>query len=190
MTYTIYKLGGKMNIRYIILLIFIILIGFISLRTMSLFIEGRSYYMDSTDLSNESFEKVRLHDNIHYPPFVDWYGEHLYRDDNDLYDYYHWKGGLETASIINGKEKGKIVRLIISEAEEGMKKNNLKTAKGIMIGSTKHDVYASYGSSYYKRMEQGANIIGYVDQKLRITLEFWLEEDGKVKEIRLDDANI
>lgn len=182
-----------MKIRYIILLVFIILIGFISSRTISLFTEGRSHYFkhtDSMDLSNESFGKVRLHDNIHSRSFVERYGVPLNRDDNDLYDYYHWEGGLETASIISGKEKGKIVRLIIGEVEEGMKKNSLKTAKGISIASTKHDVFALYGSSYYKRMEQGVNIIGYVDQKLRVTLEFWLVEDGKVAEIRLDDANI
>ncbi|MFJ8268561.1 hypothetical protein [Peribacillus asahii] len=59
-----------------------------------------------------------------------------------------------------------------------------------MIGSTKQDVIASYGSSYYKRTEQGADIVGYVDHKLRATIEFWLVEDGKVSEIRLDDTNI
>ncbi|MFJ8267220.1 hypothetical protein [Peribacillus asahii] len=182
-----------MKIKYIILLVIIILIGFISFRTITFFTEGRSHYfkhMDSTDLSTESFGKVRLHDNIHSPSFMEQYGVPLNRDDNNLYDYYHWEGGLETASIISGKEKGKIVRLIIGEVEEGMKKNRLTTAKGIMIGNTKHDVIVLYGSSYYKRMEQGANIIGYVDQKLRVTLEFWLDENGKVAEIRLDDANI
>ena len=182
-----------MKIRYIILPVIIILIGFISFRTISLFIGGRSHYfkhMDSTYLSAESFGKVRLRDNIHSPSFVERYGVPLNRDDNDLYDYYHWEGGLESASIISGKEKGKIVRLIIGKVEEGVKKNGLKTAKGIMIGSTKHDVVVLYGSSYYKRIEQGANIIGYVDQKHRVKLEFWLDENGKVAEIRLDDADI
>lgn len=182
-----------MKIRYILLLVLIILIGFISFRTISFFTEGRSYYFkhtDSTDLSNESFGKVRLHDNIHSLSFVERYGVPLNRDDNDLYDYYHWKGGLETASIIRGKENGKIVRLIIGEVDEGMKKTSLKTAKGIMIGSTKNEVFALYGSRYYKRMEQGVDIIGYVDQKLRVTLEFWLVDNGEVTGIRLDDANI
>ena len=146
--------------------------------------------MDSTYLSAESFGKVRLRDNIHSRSFVERYGVPLNRDDNDLYDYYHWEGGLESASIISGKEKGKIVRLIIGKVEEGVKKNGLKTSKGIMIGSTKHDVVVLYGSSYYKRIEQGANIIGYVDQKHRVKLELWLDENGKVAEIRLDDADI
>ncbi|MED3836881.1 hypothetical protein [Peribacillus frigoritolerans] len=183
-----------MKIKYIILLVSIILVGFISFRTISFFTEGRSFYFkhtNSTDLSNESFGKVRLHNNIHNPSFVKHYGTPLSRDDNDLYDYYHWEGGLETASIINGKDKGDIVRLIIGEFEEGVKtKTSLKTAKEIVIGSTKQDVIASYGSSYYKRTEQGVDIVGYVDHKLSATIEFWLAGDGKVSEIRLDDTNI
>lgn len=183
-----------MRIKYIVLSVFIILIAFIGYRTMSLYTEGRSYYFkqtDSTNLSNETFGMVRLHDNIHNPTFVRHYGTPLSRENNDLYDYYHWEGGLETASIINGKEKGDIVRLIIGEVEKGVKtKTSLKTSKGIEIGSTKKDVIASYGSSYYKRTEQGVDIVGYVDHKLGATIEFWLVEDGKVSEIRFDDTSI
>ncbi|MCM3570890.1 hypothetical protein [Neobacillus mesonae] len=183
-----------MRIKYIVLLALIILIGIVGFQTISRFTEGRSYYFkhsDSTNLSNESFGDVRLHDNIHHPSFVEEYGIPLSREDNDLYDYYHWKGGLETASVITGKEKGNIVRLIIGEVEEGVRaKSSLKTVKGIAIGSTKQDVMDSYGSNYYTRTEQGVDIIGYVDHKLRTTIEFWLVEDGKVAEIRLDDTNI
>lgn len=183
-----------MRIKYIVLLALIILIAIIGFRTISLFTEGRSYYFkhtDSTNLSDESFGKLRLHDNIHNPSFVRDYGTPLSREDNDLYDYYHWEGGLETATIINGKDKGDIVRLIIGEVEEGVKKKtSLKTAKGIEIGSTKQDVIDSYGTSYYKRTEQGVDIVGYVDHKLGATINFWLVEDGKVAEIRLDDTSI
>lgn len=182
-----------MKIKYGILFVFIILLGFMIVQTISFFTEGRSHYFkhtNSTDLSNESFGKVQLYDNIHSLSFIKQYRVPLSRDDNDLYDYYHWEGGLETASIISGKEKGKIVRLIIGEDEKDTEKNNLKTTKGIMIGSTKHDVLTLYGSNYYKRIEQGVDIIGYVDQKLHITLEFWLVKGDKVAEIRLDDANI
>ncbi|WP_026575480.1 hypothetical protein [Bacillus sp. UNC438CL73TsuS30] len=183
-----------MRIKYIILPALIILIVFVGYRIISLYTEGRSYYfkkIDSTNLTNESFGKVRLHDNIHQLSFVKNYGTPLSREDNDLYDYYHWEGGLETASIINGKEKGDIVRLIIGEVEEGIKaKNSLKTAKGIEIGSKKQDVIASYGPKYYKRTEQGVDIVGYVDHKLGATIEFWVVESGKVSEIRLDDTSI
>jgi hypothetical protein len=80
---------------------------------------------------------------------------------------------------------------MIEEVQEGENaKTSLKTAKGILIGSAKEDVIASYGSSYYTRNEQGVDIIGYVDHKLGVTIEFWLVEDGKVAEIRLDDTDI
>jgi hypothetical protein len=49
-----------------------------------------------------------------------------------------------------------------------------------VIGSTKEDVIASYGSSYYKRTDQGVDIVGNVDHKLGATIEFWLVEDEKV----------
>lgn len=183
-----------MRIKDIVLLTLIILIVIIGFRTISHFIEGRSYYFkhtDSTNLSNESFDQVRLHDNIHNPSFIKQYGTPLSREDNDLYDYYQWEGGLETACIINGKNKGDIIRSIIKEAEGGvMTKTNLKTSKGIVVGSTKQDVIASYGLSYYNRREQGVNIVGYVDHKLDATIEFWLEEDEKVAVIRLEDTNI
>lgn len=183
-----------MRIKYIVLLALIILLSIIGFRTFSHFTEGRSYYFKHTvsiNLSNESFGKVQLHDNIHQPYFIKQYGTPISREDNEFYDYYHWKGGLETASIINGKSKGDIVRLIIGEVQEGEEaKTSLKTAKGILIGSAKEDVIASYGSSYYTRTEQSADIIGYVDHKLGTTIEFWLVEDGKVAEIRLEDTDI
>jgi hypothetical protein len=80
-------LGGKMRIKYIVLLVLIILIAIIGLRTIFLFTEGRSYYFkhtESTNLSNESFGKVRLHNNIHNPSFLKHYGTPLSRVDNVL----------------------------------------------------------------------------------------------------------
>ncbi|RAS90827.1 hypothetical protein A3863_07530 (plasmid) [Priestia endophytica] len=187
-----HKLGGKMKIKYIIILIAILFLAFIFFQTFSFFTGGRSYYFkhtDSTDLSNETFAGVRLHDDIHSSAFTAQYGEPREKDNNELYDYYHWKNGLLTASIMNGKENGRIVRLVIGQVEE-RKNSNLKTAKGITIGSSKKDILSLYGSHYYKRVEQGTDIIGYIDQKLHITLEFWLIEGGKVGEIRLDDSNV
>ncbi|MBQ4870031.1 hypothetical protein IHQ11_26645 [Priestia megaterium] len=181
-----------MKIKYIIILIAIIFLSFIGFQTFSFSTEGRSHYFkntDSIDLSNESFAKVKLHDNIDDSTFIARYGKPVEKEDNEMYDYYHWENGLQTASVIKGQQKGKIVRLIIGEVE---KKNSskLKTAKGITIGSTKKDIISLYGPHYYKRVEQGTDIIGYVDQKLHVTLEFWLVEGGKVAEIRLDDSDV
>ena len=97
------------------------------------FIEGRSYYYSHTaftDLSNGSIGKMRLHDNIDKDAFRKEYGEPSRKIDNVYYDYYHWKNGVETASIIE-ETKGKIVRLMIGENKE------LKTVKGIGLGNMK-----------------------------------------------------
>ncbi|GAB6419473.1 hypothetical protein bcgnr5372_18920 [Bacillus luti] len=177
---------SRKKLWILILLVFVIALGVIGYRLLGPFIEGRSYYYIHTaftDLSNESIGKMRLHDNIDKEAFRKEYGEPIKKIDNVYYDYYDWKNGVETASIIEGKEKGKIVRLMIGENKE------LKTVKGIGIGSTKQDVINSYGSNYYERTEQGTTIIGYVDHKRYVTLEFWLGE-GKVARIRLDDADV
>jgi hypothetical protein len=47
-----------------------------------------------------------------------------------------------------------------------------------------------YGSKYYRSNEQTADIIGYIDHKQGITLEFWCSPDAAVAEIRLDDADM
>lgn len=59
----------------------------------------------------------------------------------------------------------------------------ISTARGIHVGSSTDDVIGAYGSSYYKRGEQGADIIGYVDKINHRNLEFWLQ-DQKVNMIR------
>ncbi|PFI26370.1 hypothetical protein [Bacillus cereus] len=177
---------SRKKLWIIILLVFVIALGVIGYRLLGPFIEGRSYYYSHTaftDLSNESIGKMRLHDNIDKEAFRKEYGEPISKEGNVLYDYYHWKNGVETASIMEGKEKGKIVRLIVGEDID------LKTAKEIGLGSTKQDVIDSYGSNYYERTEQGATIIGYADHKLHTTIEFWLGE-GEVVRIRLDDADV
>ncbi len=63
--------------------------------------------------------------------------------------------------------------------------HDLKTSRGIGIGSSKTDVLQHYGLSYYTRAEQGEDIVGYVDKKNNYTLEFWFSGD-MVSSIRLD----
>ncbi|HDR4560683.1 hypothetical protein [Bacillus cereus] len=177
---------SRKKLWLIILLVFIIALGVIGYKLLVPVIEGRSYYYSHTaftDLSNESIGKMKLHDNMNKEAFRKEYGEPIKKIDNVYYDYYAWQNGVETASIMEGNEKGKIVRLMIGENRE------FKTAKEIGLGSTKQDVIDSYGSNYYERTEQGTTIIGYVDHKRYVTLEFWLGE-GKVARIRLDDADV
>ncbi len=144
----------------------------------------------STDLSDESIGGFKVLDNISSPEFIREYGEPIDRDNNNTYDYFYWKGGLKTASINTDEDKGKIMRLIISSTEADQFENALQTSKGIKLGSKKADVLKKYGDHYYKSYEQGADIIGYIDHKRNITLEFWCVSGGRVAEIRLDDADV
>lgn len=138
----------------------------------------------SIDLSAESVGGVNIGENIGGSSFTDKYHQPLDKQDNTMYDYYEWEGGLRTASVNTGEAKGTITRLIISGPD-----NPLTTAKGIHIGDSKEKVLSLYGKKYYKSGEQGADIIGYIDRKQTLTLEFWcVNSSGEVAEIRLDDA--
>lgn len=177
---------SRKKLGLIIILVFVIALGLIGYKLLGPVIEGRSYYYghtDFTDLSNESIGNMKLHDNMNKEAFRKEYGEPIRKIDNVYYNYYSWQNGVETASIMEGNEKGRIVRLMIGE------NTNLKTKKGIGLGSTKQDVISSYGSYYYERTEQGTTIIGYADHKMHRIIEFWLGE-GKVAHIRLDDVDV
>lgn len=68
-------------------------------------------------------------------------------------------------------------------------KELFSTAKGITILDSKNDIIQMYGDRYYKRIEQGAKIIGYRDIENKIKLEFWFIED-KIEMIRLDSLSM
>ncbi|HBS43295.1 MAG TPA: hypothetical protein DEA91_00375 [Paenibacillus sp.] len=96
------------------------------------------------------------------------------RDDIDRYQYYHLDNET-TVATARGDDK-----IILISVYSDLK---MSTAKGIHVGSSVDDVIEAYGSSYYKRGEQGADIIGYVDEINHWNLEFWLQ-DRKVNMIR------
>ncbi|MBY0011932.1 hypothetical protein [Paenibacillus typhae] len=140
----------------------------------------------SIDLTAESVGGVKIGENIGSSSFTDKYQQALNKQDNTMYDYYEWEGGLRTASVNKGQAKGTIMRLIISGPD-----NPLTTAKGIHIGDSKEKVLSLYGKKYYKSGEQGADIVGYIDREQNLTLEFWcVNSTGEVAEIRLDDAGV
>ncbi|CAH1215284.1 hypothetical protein PAECIP111893_03911 [Paenibacillus plantiphilus] len=100
------------------------------------------------------------------------------RVEHERYDYYDASRGLRVAVE---KESDAIVRIILSEEAS----TDLATTRGAGIHDSKQRLISLYGPAYYERSEQGAAIIGYVDQHLNQTLEFWLH-DGEVTMIRLD----
>ncbi|WP_148449953.1 hypothetical protein [Gorillibacterium timonense] len=143
----------------------------------------------STPLSHEAINGVQVRDRMDDPAFVSRYGSPISKDDNDLYDYYHWAGGPVTASVNSGDKQGTIMRVILTDPEGQPSSAQLQTEKGIRLGDSKEKVLALYGGDYYTSREQGADIIGYIDHEEHLTLEFWCSE-GKVAEIRLDDSTV
>ncbi|MFE3975308.1 MULTISPECIES: hypothetical protein [unclassified Peribacillus] len=178
---------GKMQYKRNLVIVLIIIGTTLGFYVYSAFSEKLT---KSTDLSDESIGGYKVWDNISSPEFIREYGEPIDQDNNNAYDYYYWKGGLKTATINSDEDKGKIMRLIISSADDDLFESSLQTGKGIKLGSKKADVLLKYGDHYYKSYEQGADIIGYIDHKRNITLEFWCVQGGRVAEIRLDDSDV
>ncbi|HEY4392262.1 MAG TPA: hypothetical protein VGN02_13030 [Paenibacillus sp.] len=100
--------------------------------------------------------------------------------DNSLFEYYTWEFGTKIATNINDD---KIIRIIVYESSP------FATSKGIQVGDSKEKVIKAYGNDFYKRVELGLDIIGYVDKKLNRTIEFWLTNET-VYSIRLDKGSM
>lgn len=149
----------------ILLLIGLLLIGFI-------LPHSRSYhqtFIKSTDLSNENVEGLYLNDNINSKKIVSKYGEiSKPSQDNNQYNYYYLTKNIEIAT---NKNDSKIIRFCVDD-------ENLKTEKGVSIGDSKEKAISLYGKNYYTRIEQGVEIIGYVDKEKDCSIEFWLNEKG------------
>ena len=133
---------------------------------------SRSYhhtFAKSTDLGKENIEGIYLNDEIDSGKIVSKYGKISdFSHDNVLYNYYFLREGIEVAT---NKDENKIIRFIVND-------KNLKTEKGIKVGDKKDKIIELYGDNYYSRLEQGTNIIGYVDKEKDYSIEFWLGEEG------------
>lgn len=143
---------------------------------------SRSYhhaFTKTTNLGMENIEGLFLNDNFYSEEISQKYGNKTEQSrDVTNYDYFELKKGIEVA--VN--KTGKITRFIIYDSD-------LETVKGINIGDKKDDVIKAYGNNYYFRSEQGANIIGYVDKKRDISIEFWLF-NNKVDMYRFDNSSM
>ena len=144
--------------------------------------ERAHYFKDAedTNLSGEQINGIKLHTSIDDPLLAKQYGDRIKKVSYQTkYNYYNLSDSLEIAT----NDEGEIVRIII-------RGNDAKTSKDITLNSKKDDVISKYGNNFYKRTEQGVDIIGYVDRDNNSTLEFWIDEDERVVEIRYDDINI
>ncbi|MGE7768616.1 hypothetical protein [Peribacillus sp. NPDC096540] len=162
-------------------IIIFITIGILLLLTVFSFNHtfSRSYhhtFTKTTDLSKENIEGLFLNDDFYSEEITKKYGKKTEQSrDVTGYDYYELRKGIEVAT----NKSGKITRFNITD-------RNLETVKVIKIGDKKEDVIKAYGKNHYFRLEQGVDIIGYVDKKRDISIEFWLFDD-KVEFYRLDN---
>jgi hypothetical protein len=140
-------------------------------------------FTKTTNLTEESVGGVRLYENIDDKEFTNKYMANYQKIDNTtLFDYYKLSNGLTIATNKNRQ----IIRIIIYVKSD----NSIKTSKGIGLGSSVDDVIKAYGENYYKRMDDiGVPVIGYVDQKRKVTIEFFNYEN-KVTMIRYDISSM
>jgi hypothetical protein len=137
-------------------------------------------FTKTTALSQENIDDIKIYESIDSKEFVQKYGTNLKRIDNDLFDYYKLSDGLEIAA----NKQRQIIRIVINTETN----SNIKTSKGIGLGSSIDDVINAYGTNYYKRTEEQMPwwpVIGYVDHEKKVTIEFW-NVKNKVVEIRYD----
>ncbi|GGI12895.1 hypothetical protein [Gottfriedia solisilvae] len=136
----------------------------------------RSYYFKhekNTDLSYEQVEGIKL-DEIMDDKFIEKHGDSVIHMETDQHTYYSIKNKM----IAVDKKNHKITRITFSSEET-------KTSKGIHLNDSIDKAIKTYGDTYYKRVEQGTDIIGYVDHKKDWTLEFW-HDNKNIFIIRLD----
>lgn len=127
------------------------------------------FFTPSTNLTNENINGLYLFDNINDDKFLKIYSKPTNKSqDNEFYKYFKIQDGVVIATNHNGE----IVRFIIG--------TGIPTAKGIEMGDSIKKVKALYGRKYYKRLEQGVDIIGYVDKKHHQSLEFWYDPQNNI----------
>lgn len=165
------------NIIIMLLLICcIIFVAYKYLQRSSSFI-----FTKTTNFNEENIGGLQLYKNINGKEFIKKYGTNSHRIDNALFDYYKLSDGL----IIATNKDRQIIRITDDESNK-----SIKTSKGINLKSSVDDVIKAYGANYYKRMDDtGVSVIGYVDKKSKVTLEFF-NYKNKVTMIRYDISSM
>ncbi|MFJ8234181.1 hypothetical protein ACIQ34_00390 [Ureibacillus sp. NPDC094379] len=119
-------------------------------------------------LKGENFNDIHLNENINklYPEGIS--------NDTLNPNFYYLSNGMR---VITDENKN-IKNIAITHDTD----QNIKTSKGISIGDPLENVIKSYGEDYYKRREQGVEIMVYVDKNKFLEFWYWNQE---VQEIRL-----
>ena len=155
------------------------------------------HFAASTKLSERELSGVKLHDTTASDRLKNYGGFRRVNRDRSRYEQRLWHAGLVTASIKSGRDKGKIIELmIIADSQEAgialpPYSSPFRTARGIKIGNTEKQVKKKYGKNYYTYTDAAHDkVVGYVDHNARIKLDFIFDQNGLIKIIRLADQNI
>ena len=182
---TLLLIKKKVEVKKIFKIIIIILvliscvIGGVSLYSQR---SSSFIFTKTTNFNEENIAKLQLYESIDSEEFVKKYGTNLQRIDNALFDYYDLSDGL----VIATNKNRQIIRIKVDDKSD----NSIKTSKGINLESSIDDVIRAYGENYYKRIDDlGIPVIGYIDRKKKITLEFFYYEN-KVEMIRYDISSM
>ncbi|MUT68325.1 hypothetical protein [Paenibacillus sp. NEAU-GSW1] len=170
------------NIKKVLLYtLVILLIGFGTYLAFKVYVNlgpRNAHYLTvkTTHLDQESIGNLSLNQSINDlkpTPNAD--------KNNSLFEYYTWENETKFATNFNDD---KIIRIIV------YKSSSFSTSKGIQVGDSKEKIIHAYGNNFYKRVEQGFDIMGYVDKNLNRTIEFWLTNDNNIYSIRLDKGSM
>lgn len=166
------------------------IISIILLLTSCVIVSGYLYFQRSTsfiftkttNLNEENIGEIKLYQSIDSTKFIKKYGKNFKKIENALFNYYKLSNGLEIAT---NKDR-QIIRVVINIDSD----NSIKTSKDIELGSSVDEAIKVYGKNYYKRMSDfGVPVIGYVDKKRKITLEFF-NYHNRITEIRYDSTSM
>jgi len=136
-------------------------------------------YTANTNLSSENMNGFYLYDNIHDEKFLKAYGRQNHKSfDHDVYNYYTIDNDIQIAT----NQQDEILHFSVANKD-------VPSSKGIKVGDSLKKVKAAYGKNFYKRSEQGVDILGYVDKRNHQFIEFWHYQD-KVLFYTLDDNSM
>lgn len=134
----------------------------------------------TTTLEGEGIAGITLGADIKNPEFISRFGMNIPKDhDNSLYNYYRLADGLAVATEL---AENIVIRVRTDSSD-------YPTSRNIAVGDAVENVVNKYGADFYRRIEQGTDIMGYIDKSANVTIEFWYRSDSIVS-IRYDISNM
>lgn len=133
--------------------------------------EMNHQFVKSTYLNNEGLGEISLFDTVDeyfkaaHGPYTT--SENVFYKESLYFSNFH----------VGTNEENKIIYLRAID-------ETMSTRKGIRVGVPIQKVKDVYGENFYSIVEQGMDVIGYIDRENQVNIQFWHYE-GHVIEIRM-----